>query len=95
MYAIAFDLVVSDLQKYYAGHPSQAYADVKSTIEPFGFYWVQGSVYHCDKSDLLTITQAMNALRALPWFSLCVRDVRAYRVEEHSDFTQWMKSNGP
>jgi virulence-associated protein VapD len=36
---------------------------------------------------------AMNALKALAWFSASVRDVRAFRVEQWSDFTGFMKTN--
>ena len=95
MYAIAFDLVVEELRQHYPGPASQAYRDVRSVLFPFGYYWVQGSVYQCDDNDLLKVTQAMNALKALPWFPRCVRDIRAYRVEDASDFTAWMKGNGP
>lgn len=95
MYAIAFDLVIADLRQHYDGQVSQAYTDIRNALAPFGYYWVQGSVYHCDDNDLLKVTQAMNALRALPWFPLCVRDIRAYKVEDWSDFTAWMKGNEP
>ena len=33
----------------------------------------------------------MNALKAIPWFANSVRDIRAFRVENWSDFTQFMK----
>jgi virulence-associated protein VapD len=33
-----------------------------------------------------------NALKALPWFPTCVRDIRAFKVEHWSDFTDFMKS---
>jgi virulence-associated protein VapD len=35
---------------------------------------------------------AMTALKALPWFSDCVRDIRAFRVEMWSDFTPFFKA---
>jgi virulence-associated protein VapD len=34
---------------------------------------------------------AMNALKALHWFPASVRDIRAFRVEQWSDFTGFMK----
>lgn len=34
----------------------------------------------------------MNALKALPWFPICVRDIRAFKVEHWSDFTDFIKS---
>jgi virulence-associated protein VapD len=32
-----------------------------------------------------------NAAKALPWFPTCVRDIRAFKVEHWSDFTDFMK----
>jgi virulence-associated protein VapD len=34
----------------------------------------------------------MNALKSLEWFPGCVRDIRAFKVEHWSDFTDFMKS---
>jgi virulence-associated protein VapD len=34
----------------------------------------------------------MNALKALPWFPSSVREIRAFRVENYSDFTDFMKN---
>lgn len=65
MYAIAFDLVVEDIRQHYNGPVAQAYRDVRNVLAPFAFYWVQGSVYQGDDNDLLKVTQAMNALKAL------------------------------
>jgi virulence-associated protein VapD len=31
------------------------------------------------------------ALKKLPWFPHCVRDIRAFRIEQWSDFTPLMK----
>jgi virulence-associated protein VapD len=36
---------------------------------------------------------AMHALKALPWFSASVRDIRAFRVEQWSDFTGFMRTH--
>ena len=33
----------------------------------------------------------MSALKALPWFPASVRDIRAFRVEQWSDFTSLIK----
>ena len=40
---------------------------------------------------MLNLTMAMNALRATPWFRDSVRDIRAFRVEDWSDFTAFFK----
>ena len=92
MFAVAFDLVVAEVETNYPRHFSQAYADVGDTLKRYGFSRVQGSVYTCEREDLANLTSAMNALRALPWFLASVRDIRAFRVEQWSDFTAFMKA---
>ena len=93
MFAVAFDLVVAEVEANYPRHFSRAYAEIESTLQRFGFHRIQGSVYVCDREDLANLTSAMNALKALPWFPACVRDIRAFRVEQWSDFTTFMKES--
>ena len=45
-----------------------------------------------DHEDLAGLVMAMNALKAQPWFPASVRDIRAFRVEQWSDFTSFMQS---
>jgi virulence-associated protein VapD len=92
MFAIAFDLIVQELVIHYPGHPAQAYQEIRDLLGREGFAWTQGSVYVSETDDLVALTRAMNRLRALPWFRLCVRDIRAFRVEQWSNFTEFMKS---
>lgn len=33
----------------------------------------------------------MNALKAMEWFPKSIRDIRAFRIEQWSDFTPTMK----
>ena len=91
MFAIAFDLVVSDTRRHHPKGVSQAYSDIASTLQKFDFVWVQGSVYLCKNEDLANLFGAVLALKGLPWFPQSVRDVRAFRVEQWSDFTALIK----
>ena len=89
MFAIAFDLTVADTA---ANHPkgvSQAYADVGGALAGFGFERVQGSLYVTQQDNLANLFSALKALR---WFPASVRDIRAFRIEQWSDFTQLVKS---
>ena len=95
MFAIAFDLVVAEVERNYPRHFRLAYGDIENTLRRFGFGRIQGSVYVCDQEDLANLTSAMLALRNLPWFPACVRDIRAFRVEQWSDFTAFMKEPAP
>jgi virulence-associated protein VapD len=42
--------------------------------------------------SMVHVTMAMTALKALSWFPTCVRDIRAFKVEHWSDFTDFIKS---
>lgn len=92
MFAIAFDLVVADIREHYPRGISAAYAEIGKTLAKYEFEWVQGSVYLTKNPDMANLTMAMLALRALPWFPKCVRDVRGFRAENWSNFTGVVKA---
>jgi len=91
MYAIAFDLKVSDLETYYPGNSyNNAYGEIKKFLEAKGFNRQQGSVYFgdTDKIDAVKCVMAVNALsQQFPWFKQCVTDVRMLRIEDNNDLT--------
>jgi virulence-associated protein VapD len=89
MFAIAFDLVVADTVKNHPKGVSQAYTDIGSTLGDYGFSRVQGSLYINASEDLANLFAAISALKALPWMPAGVRDIRAFRVEQWSDFTSF------
>lgn len=92
MYAVSFDLVVADTAKSHPVSVSQAYADIAKTLGEFGFNRVQGSLYLTENEDMAHLFQAVMKLKALSWFSASVRDLRAFRVEQWSDFTEIVKN---
>lgn len=92
MFAIGFDLLLHQTRNTHPKSVSQAYADIGALLNRYGFTRVQGSVYISQNDSLVNVTLAMNALKALPWFALCVRDIRAFKVEHWSDFTDFIKS---
>ena len=51
-----------------------------------GFDWVQGSLYVNRTEDLAKLFAAITALKTLVWLPPSVRDIRAFRVEQWSDF---------
>ncbi len=92
MFAIAFDLLLHQTEATHPKSVSQAYADLGATLNRYGYARVQGSVYVSQVDSLVNVTLAMNALKALPWFPICVRDIRAFKVEHWSDFTDFIKT---
>ncbi len=91
MFAISFDLTVKITEQHHPKGTSGAYRDIARKLGEFGFSRVQGSVYVTTRDDLANLTEAIFALKAMPWFPVCVRDIRAFRMENWSDFTDLVK----
>lgn len=92
MFAIGFDLTVVDTALAHPKGVPQAYAEIAATLAGFGFERVQGSLYVSGGDDLANLFNAIQALKGLSWFPASVRDIRAFRVEQWSDFTPTVKS---
>ncbi|MBF0336572.1 MAG: virulence factor [Nitrospirae bacterium] len=92
MFAIAFDLVVADTSENHPKSVRQAYADIGNILSSYGFIRVQGSLYTNNSEDLANLFAAVMALKALPWLPSSVRDIRAFRIEQWSDFTKIVKT---
>jgi virulence-associated protein VapD len=92
MYAIAFDLVVADTENHHPRGVSQAYTEIGAILNEHGFRRVQGSLYVNDDENMATLFTAIQALRDRAWFGRSVRDLRAFRIEQWSDFTGMVKA---
>lgn len=93
MYAIAFDLKIDELKKTYGEPYNKAYDEIRQELEKLGFEWTQGSVYMSKDTTntLTTVYKAINMLSGIQWFKDSVRDIRAFKVEDWSDFTEIVK----
>lgn len=92
MYALAFDLVVADTEKHHPRGVSQAYSEIGAVLADHGWRRVQGSLYLTEDENMANLFQTIAALRDRPWFPKSVRDLRAFRVEQWSDFTPVLKA---
>ncbi len=91
MYAVAFDLVVADTDKNHPKGTTQAYTEIGEVLGEHGFRRVQGSLYVAENEDMANLFLAIQSLRARAWFPKSVRDIRAFRIEQWSDFTPVVK----
>ncbi len=91
MFAISFDMLISDLKQNYGEPYNNAYFEISNVLEKFSFFRAQGSVYLTENNDLVNVTRAMIELKSIEWFKKSVRDIRAFRVEDWSNFTEFMK----
>ena len=93
MYAISFDMLISELKQNYGDPYNNAYYEISSILRKYEFYNTQGSVYLSQNTDMANLFRAMNALKKITWFKDSVRDIRAFRVEDWSNFTSFFKEN--
>jgi len=92
MFALSFDLVISDLEKFYGEPYNKAYYDIRKLLQQDGFEWIQGSTYMTHSDSLNNLFAAIMHLKQIDWFRQSVRDIRGYRVEDWSDFTDLVKN---
>lgn len=92
MYAVAFDLVVTDTEKHHPKGVTSAYSEIGAVLGEHGFRRVQGSLYVTNDEDMANLFLAIQALKTRTWFPKSVRDIRAFRIEQWSDFTAVVKS---
>ncbi len=94
VYALAFDLKIEILKKEYREPYNKAYDDLRQELELLGFENTQGSVYvnYSKENTLAQVYKAINKLSQIEWFKKSVRDIRAFKVEDFSDFTEIVKS---
>ena len=90
---MAFDVVVAKTKEHPPkGDPSAAYRDIYDTlVTRHGFASKPGSVHPLPDENMARLFAAIMDLKALPWLPAGVRDIRAFRVEQGSDFTPLVK----
>jgi virulence-associated protein VapD len=90
MFAIAVDMLIADLKQHSVSPYNNAYYEIKSILRKYDFYNMQGSGYLTENDDMANLYMAIDALK-VSWFKKSVRDIRAFRVEDWSDFTSVVK----
>lgn len=92
MFAISFDMSVTELEAHYGKPYNRGYFEIKEILKKNGFEWIQGSTYITQSDDLGNLFRAIEALKKINWFKKYVRDIRGYKVENWSNFTDIVKS---
>ena len=93
MFAISFDMKIPELEKHYGRPYHRAYFEIKRILKTNGFCWIQGSTYLTTDGNLGNLYKAINALSRVEWFRKSVRDIRGYKVEDWSDFTEIVRNS--
>lgn len=92
MFALSFDMDITLLKEFYGEQYNNAYYEIKKILLNDGFEWIQGSTYLTLSNDLTNLTRAIIDLAKIDWFKKSVRDIRGYRVEDWSNFTDLVKN---
>ena len=92
MFALSFDMDITLLKEFYGEQYNNAYYEIKKILLNDGFEWIQGSSYLTLSNDLTNLTRAIIDLAKIDWFKKSVRDIRGYRVEDWSNFTDLVKN---
>ena len=85
---MTFDLDTEMLSNTYTGNtPTNAYADIKNTLEKYGFSRQQGSVYFGNENvdAVKTVLVARKLASKYSWFVPSVRYIRMLRIEDDND----------
>ncbi len=61
MFAIAFDMITSELKKFYGEPYNNAYFEIKMELRKYGFYNTQGSVYLSENNDMANLFKAIDS----------------------------------
>lgn len=85
-------MVISDLKKHYGDPYNNAYFEIKEVLRRNRFDWIQGSTYLTASDDMGTVVKAIMDLSRIDWFKKSVRDIRGYKVENWSDFTDIIRN---
>lgn len=88
VYAIVFDLDTIVLRDVYHNESyNNAYNEIRTALENYGFDWMQGSTYFGNENvDAVTCVLAVQDLASkFDWFSPAIRDIRMLRIEENND----------
>lgn len=105
MYALSLDMdieklkkccIQKDMYKFSLNKENtDPYNEIRVMISELGFDWTQGSLYisRSDKNNLTSVYKVINKLSSIKWFKELVKDIRAFKVEDWSDFTEVVKSN--
>lgn len=96
MYALSFDMEVAKLKEHYGEPYNKAYDEIRVVMGELGFDWTQGSLYiaKSDQNNLTSVYKVINKLSSILWFKESVKDIRAFKVEDWSDFTEVVKFKG-
>lgn len=93
MYAISFDMNINSLQQTYNTAYNNAYYEIQNILKNFGFERIQGSVYvNNNQNSLSFVYKAIEHLKSVDWFKQSVTDIRVFKIEDWSDFTDIIKN---
>lgn len=95
MYAIIFDFEIDTLKKEYRTDFHKAYDEITEELSILGFKWSPGGIYinSTPKDSLSAVYMAIQKLSSINWFKNSISYIRAFKIEDFSDFTAIVKDS--
>jgi virulence-associated protein VapD len=100
MYAVSFDI---DIEKLKTIHPDpnklkygSSYREINEIMNDAGFLEKQDNFYisMLHRESLVYLYEVIHNLSKIEWFRESVKDIRAFKVEDWSNFTEVVKFKG-
>lgn len=92
MYAITFDLTSDETEKHFPHGVKAAHAEIDALLGLYQFHRVIDGFYINNEESMTKLLQAVNVLKAIPWFSLAVRDIHSGYLTQWSDLAGVVKN---
>lgn len=88
--AISFDIDITKIRIYWDG-----VEDIPKVMKSLGFIFRHNNMYVSENSEnpITLVYKAIHELSKIDWFKNAVRDIRAFRVDDWSDFTSILKGS--
>ncbi|AWX42559.1 Uncharacterised protein [Metamycoplasma cloacale] len=96
MYGIIFYLDKEVLKKTYGVDKNHhdAYEEIRSILREYGFHWLSNSFYYGrGLNNLLQTFQAVKHLKEKEWFATSLVTLHIFKMEDLSNFTEYVKSD--
>lgn len=95
MYAIIIDFNTDILTNYFEDPCNMAFDEISHELKGFAFEKTTGNIFihRLEKDGLKDLYRAINRLSTIPWLKDSIRELRAFKIEDWSNFTSIIKES--
>ncbi|WP_322627561.1 hypothetical protein [Aedoeadaptatus coxii] len=95
MYAIVLDLNFEILKNHFEDPHKIAFDEISHELKGFAFEKTTGNIFihRLEKDGLRDLYCAINRLSTISWLKESLRELRAFKIEDWSNFTSIIKES--